>query len=338
MYKPKIAILLLAGTFMLSSCVSLLGRNQKIYVDSYPKGARVYADGDYAGTTPCIFKSKAPKYSLSFYKDGYYPATVYTSLKHRWHVWWNLLFTGFIGVLVDIPYFDTYAKKSYSADLKLCPKPTPQPSVVVPKTPSEMRASYTTLSKIALSNSTTEMKAKDIFKKYKSAVFMIYTSDNVSISQGSGFFVSSDGIGISNYHVFKGSFKGKEVIKLSNGNTYKVQEVLAYSEQYDYIIFKVGGVGFNYIPVTKKGYEIGDEVYAIGSPRGLENTISDGLISQKRSAYLIQISVPIDHGSSGGSLINSYGEVIGITSGGRDDSGANLNYAWDIKAIFNTAY
>ena len=338
MNKLKIAVTLLAGTFMLSSCVTLLGRKQKIYVDSYPKGANVYADGNYVGNTPCTFKSKKPKHSLSFYKDGYNPETVYTSLKHRGHVWWNMLFTGFIGVLVDIPYFETYAKKSYYANLELRPKPTPKPTVITPKAPMEMRASYTTLSKIALSNSSTEMKAKDIFKKYKSAVFMIYTSDNVSISQGSGFFVSSDGIGISNYHVFKGTFKGQEVIKLSNGSTYKVQEVLAYSEQYDYIIFRVQGNGFNYIPVTKRGYEVGDEVYAIGSPRGLENTISNGLISQKRNDYIIQISVPIDHGSSGGALINSFGEVIVITSGGRDDSGASLNFARDIMAIFNTTY
>lgn len=338
MNKLKIAVFMLAGIFTLSSCVTLLGRKQKIYVDSYPKGASVYAGGDYVGTTPCTFKSKKPKGSISFYKDGYYSETVSTALKHRGHVWWNMLFTGFIGVLVDIPYFDKYAKTSYYANLELRPKPTPKPTVITPKVPMEMRASYTTLSKITLSNSSREMKAKDIFKKYKSAVFMIYTSDNVSISQGSGFFVSSDGIGISNYHVFKGTFKGQEVIKTSNGSTYKVQEVLAYSEQYDYIVFKVQGNGFNYIPVTKRGYEVGDEVYAIGSPRGLENTISNGLISQKRNDYIIQISVPIDHGSSGGALINSFGEVIGITSGGRDDSGASLNFARDIRAIFNTTY
>ena len=335
---------MLAGTFIFSSCVTLLGRKQKIYVDSYPKGASVYADGNYAGTTPCTIKSKKPKYSLSFRKDGYYSKTVPTSLKHRGHVWWNMLFTGIIGVIVDIPYFDTYAKKSYYANLELRSKPTPKPapkptpSVIVPKAPSEMTPNYATLSKIVLSNSNTEINAKNIFKKYKSAVFMIYTSDDVRITQGSGFFVSSDGIGISNYHVFKGTLRGQEVIKLSNGSIYKVQEVLAYSEQYDYIIFKVEGTGFNYIPVTKRGYEIGDEVYAIGSPRGLENTFSVGIISQKRSNYLIQIAVPIDHGSSGGPLINSYGEVIGITSGGLDNSGANLNFALDIKAIFNTVY
>ena len=48
---------------------------------------------------------------------------------------------------------------------------------------------------------------------------------------------------------------------------------------------------------------------------------------------MIQISVPIDHGSSGGALINEYGEVIGITSGGFDDSGANLNFAVNINVV-----
>ena len=167
---------------------------------------------------------------------------------------------------------------------------------------------------------------------------MIYTNDGSSTAQGSGFFITSSGIAVSNYHVFKGSLKGKETIKLSNGKTYKVKDVLAYSEKYDYILFKVEGSNFNYIPVTKRGYEIGDEVYAIGSPKGLENTLSNGLISQSHTGYFIQISVPIDHGSSGGALINCYGEVIGITSGGRDDSGANLNFARDIRAIFTSNY
>ena len=57
-------------------------------------------------------------------------------------------------------------------------------------------------------------------------------------------------------------------------------------------------------------------------------------ISQIRENNFIQISCPIDHGSSGGALINKYGEVIGITTGGRDDSGANLNFAKDICVIF----
>lgn len=337
----KITAFLLSGTLIVSSCVTLLGRKQTIYVDSYPQGARVHAGNKYIGITPCSHKSKRVKSTLTFEKEGYYPTTISTVTKMRGSIWWNMLFTGFIGVMVDIPYWEKYSELSYSTRLSAIPVPksyTPTPSIISSSVPSEMKATTSTLSKIVNSNSNTQMTGKAIFKKYNSAVFMIYTSDNKSISQGSGFFVSNDGIGISNYHVFKGSLKGKEVIKLSNGNIYKIQEVLAYSEQYDYIIFKVKGNGFNYIPVTKRGYEVGDEIYTIGSPKGLENTFSSGEISQSRSNYLIQINAPIDHGSSGGALINIYGEVIGITSAGRDDSGANLNFAQDIRAIFNTVY
>ena len=61
----------------------------------------------------------------------------------------------------------------------------------------------------------------------------------------------------------------------------------------------------------------GEKVYTIGSPLGLENTFSSGEISQLREDNLIQINAPIDHGSSGGALINEYGEVIGITTAGK---------------------
>ena len=166
---------------------------------------------------------------------------------------------------------------------------------------------------------------------------MIFTKDATNEYQGSGFFISEDGLAISNYHVFKGTHIGAEIIELYNGKQYKVKEVLAYSERYDYILFRIEGK-FNYIPITQREYEVGEKVYSIGSPKGMENTFSSGEISQIRGNAIIQISVPIDHGSSGGALINSYGEVIGITSGGDDGSGANLNYAMDIRIIFNTKF
>ncbi len=90
----------------------------------------------------------------------------------------------------------------------------------------------------------------------------------------------------------------------------------------------------NYIPIAKSKPRIGDKVYAIGSPRGLENTFSSGEVSQWRADNLMQISALIDHGSSGGALINEYGEVVGITSGSfADGSQANLNYAWSIDVV-----
>lgn len=165
---------------------------------------------------------------------------------------------------------------------------------------------------------------------------MVYTSDGSNIFQGSGFFVSSTGIAVSNYHVFKDTYIGLEVLKLPSGDKLQIEEVIAKDEEDDFIVFKVKAKEnqcFEYIPISLRSLSVGETVYTIGSPRGLENTFSSGEISQKRNNNIIQINAPIDHGSSGGALIDVHGEAIGITSGGRDDSGANLNYAIDIKVV-----
>ncbi len=179
------------------------------------------------------------------------------------------------------------------------------------------------------------LQPTEIFDKYNSAVFMVYTSDGYSGAQGSGFFISDDGLAVSNYHVFKGSTKGEEIIKLENDQQYKVKRIISYDDELDYILFQVdiGNQKVNYIPINYNLPKVGEKVYAIGSPKGFENTFSSGEVSQMRGKYLIQISVPIDHGSSGGVLINSYGEAIGITTSGVDDSGANLNFAISINVI-----
>lgn len=165
---------------------------------------------------------------------------------------------------------------------------------------------------------------------------MIFTSTGYQGFQGSGFFISPDGLAVSNYHVFEGTGMGLETIKLSNDKEYKLDEVIYKDKQNDVMVFtikKQGDTKFNYIPISSRTPQVGDKVYAIGSPRGLENTFSSGEISQLREGNLIQISVPIDHGSSGGALINEYGEAIGITSSGYEGSGANLNFAENIQVV-----
>ena len=174
-----------------------------------------------------------------------------------------------------------------------------------------------------------------IFEKLSSAVFKIHTSTGYQGFQGSGFFISSNGVAVSNYHVFQGTAVGYENIILSDGSTYKVTEVYHKSQDNDFIIFKVGvSRKVNYIKIANNTPKVGEKIYTIGSPRGLDNTFSSGEISQIReNGKILQISAPIDHGSSGGVLLNSKGEAVGITSGGIDDSGANLNYAWNIQLI-----
>lgn len=185
------------------------------------------------------------------------------------------------------------------------------------------------------SSNNTKLEGKDIFRKYSTAVFMVFTSDGFNGYQGSGFFINSTGLAVSNYHVFQGTNKGAEQIKLAGRDiAYKVTDVLYSSEEYDFILFQTNCNNTNYIPIAKNKPSVGEPVFAIGSPRGLENTFSSGEVSQWRDTYLMQISALIDHGSSGGALINEYGEVVGITSGSfYDGSQANLNYAWSIEAV-----
>ena len=180
-----------------------------------------------------------------------------------------------------------------------------------------------------------KLDGSKIFAKYNTAVFMVFTSDGYNGYQGSGFFINSEGLAVSNYHVFQGTNIGAEQIKLADSDEiYKVAEVIYSDADEDFILFRVGVSNTNYIPIAKYKPQVGEKLYAIGSPRGLENTFSSGEVSQWRDKNLMQISALIDHGSSGGALINEYGEVVGITSGSfADGSQANLNYAWSIDAI-----
>lgn len=187
----------------------------------------------------------------------------------------------------------------------------------------------------AQKNRGSKLDGPNIFRKYDTAVFMVFTTNGEEEYQGSGFFINDHGLAVSNYHVFKDTYVGYEQIKLEGSDkVYKVKRIIAKSEEHDFILFEVNCDGNNYINIADQRPRVGEKVYAIGSPRGLENTFSSGEISQWRSEYVMQTNVLIDHGSSGGPLINEYGLVVGITSGTfADGSQANLNYAWSIDVI-----
>lgn len=210
-----------------------------------------------------------------------------------------------------------------------------RPGTTISSNSTKSSRSSVRRSKIVNKRSEDKLKGSQIFDRYGSAVFMVYTSDGSNAYQGSGFFIDSDGLAVSNYHVFKGTGIGLEQIKLPGSDeAYKVTEILVRSEEEDFILFRVDCENTNYIPIATDKPKVGEKVYAIGSPRGLENTFSSGEVSQWRADNLMQISALIDHGSSGGALINEYGEVVGITSGTfADGSQANPNYAWSIDAV-----
>ncbi len=137
--------------------------------------------------------------------------------------------------------------------------------------------------------------------------------------EGSGFIVSADGIILTNAHVVQDA---KEVtVKLTDRREYKAK-VLGSDPQTDVAVLKIDA---NNLPVVKAGdvnqLQVGEWVLAIGSPYGLENTATAGIVSAKgrslpddTSVPFIQTDVAVNPGNSGGPLFNDRGEVVGINS------------------------
>jgi S1-C subfamily serine protease len=176
--------------------------------------------------------------------------------------------------------------------------------------------------------------AEDIVNAYGKSVVLIQTDKMM----GSGFVVSSDGLILSNSHVISGS-STISVKFIADNRVYSNVKVMKDNTIRDLALLKINDAG-NFVPVVlgdSDQVSVGERVVAIGNPKGLENTVSDGLVSALRDmngTKLIQISAPISSGSSGGALFNMNGEVIGITSASFDD-GQNLNFAVSINHAKN---
>ena len=197
---------------------------------------------------------------------------------------------------------------------------------------------YYNVSEFENEGKSSTLTSEEIYKKCSPAVFYIevYDGQGKATGSGSGFFIDSDGTAVTNYHVIDGASSAK-ILRADTKDVYKVTGVYDYSEDGDWAILKIDGENFPYLEIERNEKVVGGQtVYAIGSPLGLENTISEGLISNTERTMsgkpIIQISVPISHGSSGGALINKSGKVIGITSAGIDE-GQNLNFARPISLI-----
>lgn len=160
-----------------------------------------------------------------------------------------------------------------------------------------------------------------------------YDVENNKISTGSGFVILDENKIITNFHVVEGSYVIK--IKANNNKSFKVSKIIAFSKDLDIALLEVPNTDL--VPLEmelKEKVEIGDDVIAIGSPLGLKNTVSDGIISGINSNYYdqIQTTAPISPGSSGGVLLNKEGEIIGITYAGIQE-GQNLNFAINVSKL-----
>ena len=163
-----------------------------------------------------------------------------------------------------------------------------------------------------------------------------YDVDGDITSIGSGFFISESGVLLTNLHVLEGAYHAE--IKTRDGNRYPVASVLAKNQVVDLIKVRIDLPAGRVSPVVATGAEAGiaDRIFVIGSPMGLEQTVSEGIISAVREipggAKVLQLTAPISQGSSGGPVLNHQGKVVGIVTF-QATQGQNLNFAISIDAL-----
>jgi len=172
--------------------------------------------------------------------------------------------------------------------------------------------------------------ADELFASHSPAVVrVIARGSNFSVMQGSGFFISRDGLLVTNYHVIRGADFAS--ILRDDNTTLFVEGIVAADKDADLALLKINVADVPFLRIAPDTLpKIGTTVYAIGNPEGLTNTLSEGLISglRNRANHLvaIQTSAAISHGSSGGPLLTADGMVVGVTSAMAVD-GQNLNFA-----------
>ncbi len=185
---------------------------------------------------------------------------------------------------------------------------------------------------------TSEITAEEIYAICSPAVFYIEICDEngKAVASGSGFFIDDNGTAVTNYHVIDEAYSATVQVADTQAK-YDVLGVYDYSVEYDWAVIKVGCTGNKYLDIDDASSVAGGaSVYAIGSPLGLQNTITEGIVSNparvEGDITYIQTNAAISSGSSGGALLNKKGKVIAITSGAYTE-GQNLNLALPITYL-----
>jgi Trypsin-like peptidase domain len=158
--------------------------------------------------------------------------------------------------------------------------------------------------------------------------------DTEEVKSGSGFFVAEDVV-VTNFHVIKQTTEGYAKI-YGQEKIYEILGIVGTDEKNDLALLKIKGIKGKALKLNADdSAAIGDEVFAVGNPKGLEGTFSQGIVSSIRKTGkfdLLQITASISSGSSGGAVLNDKGEVIGVAVGAIE-SGQSLNFAIPVSLL-----
>jgi S1-C subfamily serine protease len=131
---------------------------------------------------------------------------------------------------------------------------------------------------------------------------------------GTGFFISKDGLLVTNYHVIG---EGKKItIETSDGKEIEVTSIHAIDRENDLAILKATNPIGSFLKISESDtFNDGTSVVAVGNPQGLKHSVVSGIISGKREIEgreMLQVAIPIEPGNSGGPIVNMEGKVLGI--------------------------
>lgn len=184
-----------------------------------------------------------------------------------------------------------------------------------------------------------ELTPTELFRKAAPAVVTIKVKKGHGEGGGSGFFIDSDGTIATNSHVVNKAIG--VTIKMMDGSVARGVELLAEDEDADLALLRVKvDSRIVALPLTDSDdIQVGDRIICIGNPLGLEHTLSDGLVSSRRTYQgknWVQMTAPISPGNSGGPVLNMRGEVIGIATASIQQfmgRAQNLNLAVPVNVL-----
>ncbi len=170
---------------------------------------------------------------------------------------------------------------------------------------------------------------------FPSVVLLVMEDANGQpLSLGSGFFVR-DSIIATNLHVMEGANRGSAKL-VGQKTRYDIAGIVGLDAARDLVILAVTGAKAPSLSLGDSSkVAVGDEVYAVGNPQGLEGTFSQGIVSSVRQVgpdTLLQITAPISPRSSGGPVLNGQGKVIGVAVA-TFKGGQNLNFAIPVSYL-----
>jgi len=188
---------------------------------------------------------------------------------------------------------------------------------------------------VSVASGQTALTTAQVAKRVSPSVVVIQGNTDSGDVLGSGFVVSKDGKIVTNLHVIRDMKTAS--VQLANGETFDSVSVLAVDERRDLAIVKVAGFD---LPVLALGNSdaltVGELLVIVGSPRGLEGTVTAGILSSVRDSgegfKVLQTDAAVNPGNSGGPLLNNKGQPIGVVSF-KLRSAEGLNFAIPINYV-----